>query len=112
MSRIGSLYAGGLKLLGFFTKLGSELLPVLRLFAEHSINLNFLQNFLISDFSSVMPSPGVRVNLRPHLINLSLAVCLTALFVNIMSFGFVVLVAAKVLGFDFGPCTRIRVTSL
>ena len=46
MSKTRSLCTGGLKLLGFFTKLGSKLLSVLWLSVKYSINLTFYKMFL------------------------------------------------------------------
>ena len=49
---------------------------------------------------------GEVVNFRPYFINVFLAVFPIPLFVNIMGFGFIVSVTAKILGFDFGHCTK------
>ena len=50
MSRITSLCASGVKVLGFFSKLISFEFPSVS--AVYSISLSFLQNFLISNLSS------------------------------------------------------------
>ena len=72
VSKIKFLFGGGVNVLGFLTKLWTELSFVLTLFAWYSINRSFLQNFLTSVFSSVISARGVGVNFKPCFVKLRL----------------------------------------